>query len=319
MRSALPRAVLDDPLGSVRESCRAVSASARFVKIDEAALAAFARGVVPREVRATAPLQLPEAVARDAESACGYVLALNAVNFGSGYFPELSKRPGHSGFRSIEACLIDHVERRGPFEAPWLASISAQDCARLFEQESPSGGVRELLQLFARAWNDLGGAVGSSFEAYVRSAGSSARGLIRRLLEMPLYRDLCELDVHTVAFLKRAQITASDLAGLPHAPIRYEDLSELTLFADNLVPHVLRLDGVLLFARDLVRRIDSGIRLEWSSREEIEIRAAAVHATELLALETGLQPRELDAWLWTRGSAPRYKAVPRHRARCPFY
>ena len=45
--------------------------------------------------------------------------------------------------------------------------------------------------------------------------------------------------------MKRAQIAAADLALAGIAPA--DDLPELTLFADNLVPHVLRIDGVLEF------------------------------------------------------------------------
>ena len=44
-------------------------------------------------------------------------------------------------------------------------------------------------------------------------------------------------------FYKRAQIAASDLALAGVA--RFGDLDRLTIFADNLVPHVLRCDGVL--------------------------------------------------------------------------
>ena len=44
-------------------------------------------------------------------------------------------------------------------------------------------------------------------------------------------------------FFKRAQIAANDLvlAGVAE----FADIDRLTVFADNLLPHVLRLDGVL--------------------------------------------------------------------------
>ena len=45
-----------------------------------------------------------------------------------------------------------------------------------------------------------------------------------------------------VPFLKRAQIAAADLAPR-RASSQFPDLERLTMFADNLVPHVLRLDG----------------------------------------------------------------------------
>jgi hypothetical protein len=81
----------------------------------------------------------------------------------------------------------------------------------------------------------------------------------------------------------------------------------------------LRLDGVLRYDPELAARIDAGELLEAGSPEEVEIRACAVHAGELLADRLGVPPRTLDGWLWNRGQAPRYKARPRHRARSVFY
>jgi hypothetical protein len=118
-------------------------------------------------------------------------------------------------------------------------------------------------------------------------------------------------------FFKRAQIFPHDLALAGIA--EFDDLDRLTIFADNLVPHVLRVDGVLRYDPGLAARIDAGERLEAGSREETEIRACAVHACELIAPRLGVPPRTLDGWLWNRGQAPRYKALPRHRARSVFY
>jgi hypothetical protein len=128
-----------------------------------------------------------------------------------------------------------------------------------------------------------------------------------------------------VPFLKRAQITVADLAvGLGPGEGSFADLDRLTMFADNLVPHVLRLDGVLHFDAALVARIEREELLVAGSPEEVEIRACAVAAVESLrdALAArGVRARsmDLDFWLWTRGGRPEYKALPRHRARCAYY
>src|SRR5947207_283647 len=66
---------------------------------------------------------------------------------------------------------------------------------------------------------------------------------------------------------KRAQITANDLALAGIA--RYADLDRLTIFADNLVPHVLRCDGVLVYDEALATHIDDGSFLGMG-REERE-------------------------------------------------
>jgi hypothetical protein len=124
-----------------------------------------------------------------------------------------------------------------------------------------------------------------------------------------------------VPFLKRAQIAAADLARAGVGT--FDDLDRLTMFADNLVPHVLRLDGILVFDPDLVARIEREELIEHGSPEEVEIRACALHAVELIvaaeAGESGPRAADVDQMLWLRGQQPRYKAVPRHRSRCTAY
>ncbi|MBW2726837.1 MAG: hypothetical protein JRE71_20865, partial [Deltaproteobacteria bacterium] len=96
------------------------------------------------------------------------------------------------------------------------------------------------------------------------------------------------------------------------------------LFADNLVPHVLRCNGVLVYEAGLARRIDAEELLVPGSSEETEIRAVAVEVVERLVAElAGLgcptTAHALDGLLWNAGQAPEVKARPRHRARSTFY
>jgi hypothetical protein len=117
-------------------------------------------------------------------------------------------------------------------------------------------------------------------------------------------------------FYKKAQIAAADLALAGVAP--FGDVDRLTIFADNLVPHVLRCDGVLVYDARLAAHIDAG-RLLRMGPQEREIRACAVHACEQIARRLGVPPATLDHWLWNRGQAPAYKARLRHRCRTVFY
>lgn len=100
---------------------------------------------------------------------------------------------------------------------------------------------------------------------------------------------------------------------------RLRDLDRLTAFADNLVPHVLRVDGVLRLDPALEARIEAGELLEHGSPEEVELRACAVQAIELLAGASPLAPAEIDSTLWHRGRARRYKSLPRPRCRNTAY
>ena len=143
--------------------------------------------------------------------------------------------------------------------------------------------------------------------------------LAAHLATWDTWQDISPYDGEPVPFFKRAQIAAADLALAGLGPS--EGLDRLTLFADNLVPHVLRIDGVLEFDDGLVARIDAGELIEHDAPEEVEIRACALHAVELLvAAHPGpTTATAVDNHLWHRGGGPRYKAHPRHRARTTAY
>jgi hypothetical protein len=265
------------------------------------------------------------------EATLAFFLALDAINFGSGYFPRLRKRPGMSGYFTIASSLTDHFRACGPFSAADLARLSTGDCTRIFAQDPENGPVQELMGLFCRALNDLGNTLleryGGSYVALVESAGASAERLVQRLIEMPLYNDVAQYHGLRVPFFKRAQLTAADLAIAfsGRGPGRFHDLDRLTLFADNLVPHVLRVDRLLRYDQELAARIDREDLVPAGSDSEIEIRACALHVVEQLAEElqgTGheVTPMQLDYILWNRGQRPEYKrARPRHRTRTVYY
>jgi hypothetical protein len=301
----------------VRAACVQIAAKAGSVRIDLDACA---------EVQPAEPPPLdPERHYLEGSPAdvADYMLALDAINFGSGWFPTLRKRELHgkpvSGYFTVAWNLADHVRTHGPPTSTWLSQVTSAEIAAILDQD-PGG---ELMSLYAQALRQLG-----SFLAERPGAGSrgprraldlvaeargSAVGLATMLAEgMTMFADR--------GFYKRAQIVPSDLALAGVA--EFDDLDQLTIFADNLVPHVLRCDGVLVYDEALASRIDAGERLPLGGAES-EIRACAVHACALISQRTGVSEREIDNWLWTRGQADgrgtRYKARPRHRCRTVFY
>ena len=98
----------------------------------------------------------------------------------------------------------------------------------------------------------------------------------------------------------------------------FPDIDRLTIFADNLVPHVLRLDGVLVYSDELAHAVDAGCELPAGGEFERELRGCAVHACELLATRLGVPARALDNWLWNRGQHPPYSERPAHITKTVF-
>ncbi len=250
-------------------------------------------------------------------------LAANAVNFGSGYHDVIRKEPGMSGAQTMLVRLIRYLDATGPLRVDRLLRFTTEDCSQVFGQEMDGGPVEQLMSRFAIALNDLGAFLadhGGTAKSVLERSGDSAESLAADLISMPFYADTERHGAETVAFYKRAQITPADLAreGL----WRFKDLHRLTAFADNLVPHVLRLDGAIDVDPDVVASIERGERLEPGSAAEVELRAAAVVAVEeLVALidRPNVWAMHVDEWLWNRGGSQHYKSVRRPRSRSVFY
>jgi len=286
----------------IREKAARVAAKATHVHIDADAIEVYAR-----ELPAESP-PAPDLAGADDETRAAFSLQLNAINFGSGWFPTLRKPDGLSGFRTVEAGL----RRHGPWTANELKVVTREELAQVFGQDAE----HPLMALFERHLRDLGRRVGPSFATFARSG--DATDIAQELAMWPTWYDISPYDGEAIPFFKRAQIAAADLAlsGLTDPA----GLDELTLFADNLVPHVLRIDGVLSFDDELVARIDAGTLIDHDSPEEVEIRAVALHAVELLVAAHGATTATaVDNVLWRRGADARYKAHPRHRARTTAY
>ncbi len=305
----------------VREAAAWVAGRAGAVKIDAGRIESYAAALP-----GTAPLESPDPqtdlLEGDRETRAAFVLCLDAINFGSGWWPTIRKRPGRSGYFTVAAGLTERFRGAGPWSPAELAAIDAAAIAAVLGQDPE----HPLLADFAAALRDVGAHVaadhGGSFAAVIDAAAGSAPALADLLAGWDAFADVSMYEEREVPFFKRAQIAAADVARAGVADL--SDRDRLTAFADNLVPHVLRVDGVLRLDPALEARIDAGELLEHGSPEEVELRAGAVHAVELLAAARAaagdpLIPAEIDAALWNRGRGERYKSRPRPRSRNTAY
>ncbi len=314
----------------IRAACGAVAEDARHVRIALESVPSLVSRLRAAESELPALDTTSHHVGAPAETAA-FFLTLAAVNFGSGYFPHLRKRPGRSGYYTIATALKERFERSGPMSARELAAVTPTDCAEIFGQRHSDPDIAELMERFAAAWNDLGrdmmARADGDVSRYLANADGSADRLVRLLARQPFFCDVQDYHGRLVPFFKRAQLLASDLAlaldgeGLG----RFDDLGRLTVFADNLVPHVLRLEGVLEYDDALLDAIESERLLPAGSDEEIEIRACSVHAVECVIAAARLDgsewtARHVDQLLWHRGQMGDYKSRGRrHRTKTVFY
>lgn len=314
---------------AIRRSCRQVAEQARLVEIDASALRRYADSL-PRERMALPEMDPAIHYLGHGADTVAYYLTLDAINYGSGYFPDLFGDARRSGYRTIAAALAARFTASGPVPPEALRAMTPGACAEMLDLPLNNSAAVELVNLYARSLNDLGSLLcdrfGGSFVKLVEEAGESAERLAEILSSLKDFRDVLRYNGMEVPFFKRAQLLPIDLfiafggAGWG----RFGDIDEITICADNLVPHVLRVDGVLSYAPELAEHVDAGELVEPGSQEEVEIRACSVHAGELLVAELrqrGVPANAmlLDNFLWHRGQQPTYRSRPRHRTRTVFY
>jgi Queuosine salvage protein len=284
----------------VRARSAQIAATARAVRIDLEALEDLAPGEPPELDPRRHYLEGPQA------DVAAYLLVLDTMNFGSGWFPTLRKRTGSSGYFTVAWALADRWRAGAGWTNAQLRAMRTEEVADTLGQARD----HELMALYAQALRELGRFLGDrdALDVVAGANGSAVRMAELLAGGMTMWQD--------EGFYKRAQIAPSDLA--LGGVAEFDDLDALTIFADNLVPHVLRCEGVLVYDERLAAHIDAGRRLRPGPQER-EIRACAVHACAAIAQRTGLTERDVDNALWYRGQRPEYKARPRHRCRTVYY
>ena len=328
----MPKNIFDQ----IRAACEAVTQRARYVQLNRDHIPAYAASL-PLEKIEKAKATKPDPHYHyygPLEATVAYVLILDAINFGSAYFPYLHKPKAFSGhfdgYFVIAAALKNRFERQGSFTATELRDLTPPACAALFDQVLDGSPAEELMRHFTTALNELGQYLldrfAGQFTNLVQAAETSAEKLVRILAGMQHFQDVAHYDDLKVPIYKRAQITAADLALVfaGQGPGTFSDLDQLTIFADNAVPHVLRTDGILHYDPVLAARIAAEEHLAPGSPEEVEIRASAIHAVELLVAELrhrqpDITPMRVDNLLWNTSHAPAYQTQPPHRTRTIFY
>lgn len=147
----------------------------------------------------------------------------------------------------------------------------------------------------------------------------------RMTLDFPTFNDCAFYQGQTVWFLKHAQIFTADIwSGLAGKGLgEISGLEELTCFADNRLPQVLRHYKVLEYSSGLAKIIQQQKKIKAGSDLETEIRANTIWAVEFLRQELRKQGRSLPAFqidwiLWGLAHKIKLKEPP-HLTRTVFY
>jgi len=325
----------EDRLG-VLSSCRHVVEQAEDVHIDMERLRDAAQMIIERRLEIP-PCDLHFHYSDDTERSLYYVLVLDALNFcfwglpGQRRWCIAFEGRDYNGYWALALALKRAFLDRVPLWEPrYLMSIGDEELHAILHRDG--NGVT--IPLFPQRRNNLNEAgevlvkrFDGDYRAYVESFRGDAVAFAGAVAEdFPSFRDVADCRGREIRLYKRAQILVSDTAAICSGKSwgLFNNLNELTAFADYKIPQVLRRLGVLVYSERLAGIVDSRTLIEAGSREEVEIRASTVCAVDSLRRELERLGRrhlsvEVDWLLWQMGQEPFRDDRPYHLTRTIFY
>lgn len=226
-----------------------------------------------------------------------------------------------TGMYAMVGSLTNAVETGTPVtDGEYLRDVSLAETRELFTGEGPNDTEIPMLEARHELHNAIGERLCASFDGHFHdvlggrntlSLFDDEDGVVRTLVsEFPeAFDDTRTLEGHTIAFDKKAQLAAAYAFGRFQHESFFSpmDIDQMTLLGDYVVPANLRAKGVLVYDEDLGRRVETATELPEGSREEVEIRAAAIIAgdrlVDAMAEASGDRPlvQQVDYQLWKLG------------------
>ena len=320
-------------MNPVLDSVLPVVEGSRDVALDEARLADVASWLAYEELPVP-PTFFPFPFELSREEAIDFVLVTASLNFAYTDF-ETRRRwdlvaDGRSYADADGLHFAFHralVEGVPVLDGSWLARVTVEQLREVLR-----GGTSELQMLDERAalLRDIGARLveryDGRFHNFVASTSprlyDDGRGFLESLVrEFPRFDDRAG----DVRFWKLAQLAVwiLEITLRPQGGLGFDDLDELTAFADYIVPAALHVMGVLRYSDELARAIDEGDLIEAGSTWEVELRAHTINACSLLRDRVNeLRPPELqvivpqiDARFWL----PFHRTHARHHLTRTIY
>lgn len=294
------------------------------VTIDSGALQALAEEISEASLALPSwdSSALPDGDRTDAETVAELLLVANTLNFQfdqydtGATFQTTYAGEAWSGAFGLFACFTRALEAGTPVtDGAYLAGLDRADVAALFEGEPSMPMLSSRHRIMCHVGERIEALPGDRLWDAVPGTGprsaTGAEGLVPWLVSsFPMaYNDVRMHRGDAIPFYKKAQLGAALLAGRFGESSAYgvDGLEELTLFADYVIPSVLRSVGVLEYDSAVADRVDAGRVIPEGSAAEVGIRAATVIAGDRLLSrvndrrDAAVTAVHLDQYLWRRG------------------
>eukprot|EP01084_Bolivina_argentea_P210539 358318_1 len=267
----------------------------------------------------------------DIELTLRFILVLDSLNFC--FWPLQNYEYKHLGL-GLKYALENDKTAFDPFKLISLNEITLSKWLLSKFNNGNNNTKIPLIEERVRLLNEIGRILYYEYNNKVENFIKSANGSAIKLVELMTkkfrgFADHCVWPINgkQVFLYKRAQIFVADVyAAYEGKSIgKFNDINELTCFADYRVPQLLRGLNILKYSKRICDIIDKKELIYAGSKDEILIRAGMICAVEKLKHKLNEKRRneeknefisiEIDWCLWNRGEQMHIenKLKPHHR------
>jgi len=286
------------------------------------------------------------------EETVDWIFVVDSLNFsfwlpttasGGAQFELEHEGKKYEDYQALCMALNRAIKEGIPLSTPsYYKDVTLETMQHVFR--SSNGTTLPLLQQRTNNINTNGKVLCDKYKGSFVNVISECKGdvkmFINKVTELfPSYRDTGVYHDQHVSFYKRVQILCADIWACFEGSTygQFDNIEELTMFADYRVPQSLQALGILKYSEGLLERLREGEELVSGSVEEMEIRGCSIHCVELLAVELNkllraepththkeltLNSVMIDFYLWgyaTHDNPEGMRDFPEHRTRSTFY
>ena len=244
----------------------------------------------------------------------------------------------YTGYLAMCAAINRALDQNIPLTDPkYFVNIDVDTLGRLLigDEDVPIPLLEKRVECLHETGKVLINKFAGSFSQVLSLCDNSAPKLLELVLEnFPCFNDSSEFEGENVSFHKRAQILVADIWCLFEGTGRggFENIEQLTMFADYRVPQSLQHYQVIKYSQELMDFLKEDKMLKSGDRWEQEIRGCSIEAVERVTrrVKEVLEVRGLKAtvnsilvdqflWGYRRQHAEVMKSIPYHKVRSIYY
>lgn len=304
---------------------------AQFVAINDAQIALYADQFDDRHTKhwlSAAPFDLSSF---NTQQKAHFLLLFNALSFcywGEPKWTVTYEGKSYDGAWGMIVSLGKAIQAGIPLlDFSFCAHIDEKTFAEILSGNVPIPLFQERLRIIKEIGTVMTKTFDSDLRNLIKQSNNDVQTLLANILvSFPSFQDRSLYQEREILFAKRAQLLIADLCqmlkGTEYGHV--DGVETLTACADYKLPQILRKLGILTYAPNLEKNIDTKMEILHGTPEEVELRAHTIWAVERLTREIrkrnpSILPMEVNDHLWLATQEKFPDDKPYHRTRTTAY